>query len=334
MPFAYELEIGATPDEVWRALTEPELTQRWYHRASVTADWRAGGAVSYRWADGTELESGVVLEAEPGRRLVLQTSFVWDDSVRAEPAHSARWDLEAAGPGTRVRVTFEVPEAAAHAHHLIGEEGGYLLRGLRLAVDASEQALIARHDSIGEVEIRDVTPDLVGDYQHFFDEIGFRDNPEWQGCYCGETNLHPDARRGVAGTRAAMSEGIAGGGVTALLAYAGGGPVAWCNYGETTRLAGVMAKLGLDAAEHEGVGSVACFVISSQYRRHGLARRLLEVACERLRERGCTAVEAYPPKGTDSDYPNYRGPLAMYLEAGFEPYRDAGRTQIMRKSLV
>lgn len=333
MRAVHELEIQAPPAEVWRALTDPELTKRWYHDSAVATDWRAGGAISYRWPDGTEVESGVISEIEPGSRLALETRFVWDDSVRGEPAHRTVWQLEPGGAGTLVRLAFEVPEAAVIATGLIGEEGQYSLRGLRLAVDPTAQAEIARLDVIGDLEIRDLTPELVGEYHRFFDEIGFRDHPDWQSCYCAETNLPRDPQRTGAANRAGMTELIRAGEVTALLGFAGGEPVAWCNYGETTRLAGVVAKLGLEAADHEKVGSVACFVISSQYRRHGLSRRLLEVACERLRERGCAQVEAYPPKDSDSDYSNYRGALAMYLAAGFERYREAGRTQIVRKTL-
>jgi len=79
---------------------------------------------------------------------------------------------------------------------------------------------------------------------------------------------------------------------------------------------------------------VACFVIASQYRGHGVATRLLEEALERLRTKGLRAVEAYPPKeGDGTPQGSYRGPLRMYLSAGFEPYREAGNTVIVRKTL-
>jgi len=96
----------------------------------------------------------------------------------------------------------------------------------------------------------------------------------------------------------------------------------------------VAHRYGLEAADQQGVGSVACFVIAAQYRGHGVATRLLEVALERLRAKGFRAVEAYPPKKSDGTAQgSYRGPLEMYLRAGFEPYREAGRTLVVRKAL-
>jgi hypothetical protein len=60
---------------------------------------------------------------------------------------------------------------------------------------------------------------------------------------------------------------------------------------------------------------------------------LLDGAVERLRARGLRAVEAYPRRADDSQHTNYRGPLAMFLRAGFEQYREAGSHLILRKRL-
>jgi GNAT superfamily N-acetyltransferase len=76
-------------------------------------------------------------------------------------------------------------------------------------------------------------------------------------------------------------------------------------------------------------------VIAPPYRRHGLARRLLDAACTGLRERGCTIAEAYPSRdlqsGSDADA--YHGPLSMYLAAGFRPVRDTDRCTVVQKQL-
>ena len=206
--------------------------------------------------------------------------------------------------------------------------------------DPASRAELARVDRIGEVEIRDVSPDLLPAYLEFFDHHAFRDFPEWQSCYCIETHLPADvsddegALRVAEDNRHDMSEAIKRGEVTALIAFDGGKPIGWCNYGESTGLSGLMRRFGLVASDHEGVGSVACFVIASPYRGHGVATLLLEAAVERLRARGLRAVEAYPKRSDDSQHTNYRGPLAMFLRAGFEPYREAGSHLILRKSLV
>jgi GNAT superfamily N-acetyltransferase len=140
--------------------------------------------------------------------------------------------------------------------------------------------------------------------------------------------------RTAAENRRDMSEGIERRRVSALLAMSEGEPVGWCNYGETTHLAGVMKRFKLEAESQRGVGSVACFVIASPYRGHGVASKLLEAAIRRLRARGVREVEAYPPRaGEDTPQGNYRGPMEMYVRAGFEPYRELERNVVMRKKI-
>jgi ribosomal protein S18 acetylase RimI-like enzyme len=140
--------------------------------------------------------------------------------------------------------------------------------------------------------------------------------------------------RTAADNRRDMTQLIGRGGVTALLAYVDGNPVGWCNYGETTRLAGLSRKYKLDPSDHEGVGSIACFVIAAPYRGHGVASRLLDEAIDRLRARGLKAVEAYPSRSADTAQANYHGPLEMFTRAGFQPYRELERFVVVRKELA
>src|SRR6202022_3129765 len=135
-----------------------------------------------------------------------------------------------------------------------------------LAADPAARAEVARLPEIGKVEIHDVSPERVADYQAFFDQDAFRDFPSWSSCYCMEVHhTFSDeewAQRTARENRRDMTELVNRGEVTALLAYAGGKPIGWCNYGETTKLSSVMRHFAKNATEYEGVGSVACFVIA------------------------------------------------------------------------
>lgn len=328
------IELAVPAGDAWAALVVPGLRD-WYYRLTPEGEFVDGGHI--RWMDvhGNLAEESDVIEAAAPRRLVLSTRFTWSPTFAAQDPHRIEWEVVADGDGCRVRLSWQAGEMIATQ---LEAEADAQLRSLRLAVDPVAQAEVARLDEIGEVEIRDVTPERVGDYQAFFDHEAFRDFPSWQFCYCMETHRTQSdeewARRTGADNRRDMSHMIATGKVTALLAYADGKPVGWCNYGETTHLAGVMHRFGRDAADHDGVGSVACFVISSRYRGHGVASRLLDSAVERLRAKGLRAVEAYPGRDYgNSAQSHYRGPLSMFLRAGFEPHRETERYVVVRKPL-
>jgi ribosomal protein S18 acetylase RimI-like enzyme len=327
-----EIELGVPADVVWNALVAPGIRE-WYYRLTPEGDFAKGGHI--KWIDraGKLAEESEVVEVTPSARLVLHTRFLFAPPFAKEDPHTLAYDITPEPSGCRVRMSWS---AGRYVADLFESDGEGVVRGLRLVLDPIAQAEIARLPAIGEVVIHDVTPDRIADYQSFFDNDAFRDYPVWQSCYCMETHLAQTdewAARTAAQNRREMSAMIGEGKVTGLLAYVNGKPVGWCNYGETTRLSGVMNKLGLSAEDHDGVGSVACFVIAAPYRGHGVAASLLDAAIERLRQRGVRAVEAYPRRTEDSAQANYRGPIGMYLRAGFELYSDKDKSVIVRKTL-
>jgi GNAT superfamily N-acetyltransferase len=331
----HELEIGVRPEEVWPGLTEPGRTS-WYFNLTPSGEWRPGEKVEWRFSNGSVGEESTVVEVDPPHRLVLETRMLFEPRFAEDPPYRVAWELEPRPEGTLVRMTREF-EDGRPTSRVLATESGNVLRGLRLAVDPAAQAELARLQSVGPIEVHDVTAGRVADYQRFFDLDAFRDYPAWQFCYCAEPIFSGDAE-GWAGrtqedNRRDIGRMLEAGETTGLLAYADGKPVGWCHYGRTTRLAGVMKHYELEPSSQARVGSIACFVISAPYRGHGVATALLEAACDRLAASGLEWVEAYPRKEQKSPQSNYRGPLAMYLAAGFRPYREAGPSLIVRKPL-
>ena len=328
-----EIKLDVPVKTAWAALVSPER-RRWYLRLTAQGEFRKGEKI--RWVDGggPPAEESEVVEVEAPNRLVLHSRLLYAPVFAAQPPHTITWEVSRSGKGCKVRMSWDASDVVSG---LFESEAENILRALRLEHDAAAQAEIARKPEVGEITVHDVTPDRVADYQSFFDHDAFRDYPAWQSCYCMETHRTQTdeewAVRTAQDNRRDMTKGIQAGDVTALLAYADGKPVGWCNYGESTRLNGVMHRFGLNVADQQGVGSLACFVIAAPYRGHGVATKLLDAALERLRARGVKVAEAYPVKDLKSAQSNYRGPLSMYLAAGFEAYRETGRHLIVRKNL-
>ncbi|HVH51033.1 MAG TPA: SRPBCC domain-containing protein [Gaiellaceae bacterium] len=73
MELTREIELDASREEVWAALTEAERLEEWFAN-DVELDARPGGEAVFRWENGEE-RRGVVEEFEEERRLALR----WDD---------------------------------------------------------------------------------------------------------------------------------------------------------------------------------------------------------------------------------------------------------------
>jgi uncharacterized protein YndB with AHSA1/START domain len=101
MEITREIELPASRDDVWEALTDPERLEDWFAN-EVELDARPGGRGHFRWANGEERHA-VVEQIEPDERLVLR----WDDEGLVELR------LEETETGTRVLVRETSPEFSA-----------------------------------------------------------------------------------------------------------------------------------------------------------------------------------------------------------------------------
>lgn len=121
--FVYPIYVRATPEAVWRALTDPALTRR-YWGAGLHSDWRPGSPVRWQYAPDGELHDmdQVVLVAEPCRRL----AYTWHN-YQPEHAEFFGWSeayLAELSKEPRSAVGFEIePRDAAVVRLTLTHDG-------------------------------------------------------------------------------------------------------------------------------------------------------------------------------------------------------------------
>jgi uncharacterized protein YndB with AHSA1/START domain/DNA-binding transcriptional ArsR family regulator len=94
--YVYTIYIHATPEQVWLALTDPDLTARFWGHAQ-TSTWTVGSRLDHIRGDGTGISdaTGTIVETDPPHRL----AFTFDDPQRIddptfEPS-TVSFDIEA-----------------------------------------------------------------------------------------------------------------------------------------------------------------------------------------------------------------------------------------------
>jgi uncharacterized protein YndB with AHSA1/START domain/DNA-binding transcriptional ArsR family regulator len=70
--YVYVTYVQAAPERVWAALTDTELTARYWGHSNVS-DWRVGSPWEHRRVDGSGIADvlGTVLQCDPPRQLVI-----------------------------------------------------------------------------------------------------------------------------------------------------------------------------------------------------------------------------------------------------------------------
>jgi uncharacterized protein YndB with AHSA1/START domain len=90
----YSVYIKASPDRIWRAITDGDETVRYYYGTRVSSTWEAGAPITYTYPDGSVAADGSVLEIEPGRRVVMSFHPRWDPEIEAEGPVRMTWAIE------------------------------------------------------------------------------------------------------------------------------------------------------------------------------------------------------------------------------------------------
>lgn len=113
--FVYVSYIAATPQRVWDALVNGDLTRQYWKHENIS-DWKPGSKWSHIADDGKRSVKvvGEVLESVPNKRLVM----TWGDAIAAADKVTrsrVAIDIEAVGDMVRLTVTHEelTPEMAS-----------------------------------------------------------------------------------------------------------------------------------------------------------------------------------------------------------------------------
>jgi uncharacterized protein YndB with AHSA1/START domain len=129
--------IDATPDAVWRALTDPAMLAEYMFGATVVSDWQPGSSIVWRGEyQGRPYEDkGRVLRAEPGRVLEY-THFSPLAGLPDEPENYHRVTLELAPETGGTRVTLAQDNNLSEDARQHSERNwGTMLDGLKRVVE-------------------------------------------------------------------------------------------------------------------------------------------------------------------------------------------------------
>jgi uncharacterized protein YndB with AHSA1/START domain/DNA-binding transcriptional ArsR family regulator len=104
--FVYVTYIESTPEKVWHALTDADLTAEYWGHSNVS-DWQVGSTWEHRRTDGTGVADGVgrVVESVEPKRLVLTWGAPGEE--RADGPSRVTFDVEPYVEIVRLTVTHE-----------------------------------------------------------------------------------------------------------------------------------------------------------------------------------------------------------------------------------
>lgn len=151
--FVYTTYIRTTPEQLWRGLTDPAFTRR-YWRLAFESDWTTGSAYTLRLDQGDVViadPAQVVLESDPYRRLsytwhtftpewaaAYQISDEYLARVASEPRSTVTFDLEPAGDLVKLTVRHDGFGPGSAVLPGISEGWPRILSGLKTLMETGD----------------------------------------------------------------------------------------------------------------------------------------------------------------------------------------------------
>jgi uncharacterized protein YndB with AHSA1/START domain/DNA-binding transcriptional ArsR family regulator len=135
----YQLFIKATPERVWEAMTNPELTTRYFGGPRVFSDLTIGSPFNYLTPEGTIVVEGEVVESDPPRRLVHTWRATWNADTAQDAPSRVTWELDAQGEGmTRLTVVHDEFDGETATYRETSSGWSWVLSNLKTLLETGD----------------------------------------------------------------------------------------------------------------------------------------------------------------------------------------------------
>ncbi|MBS4220976.1 metalloregulator ArsR/SmtB family transcription factor [Bacillus sp. FJAT-49711] len=86
--------IKSTPEEIWKALTDPNMTSKYWYNGSIHSDWKPGSPFEILNPQGKVQAKGTIIVFEPVRKLMMSWELVsLPETVEEQPSRLT-WEIE------------------------------------------------------------------------------------------------------------------------------------------------------------------------------------------------------------------------------------------------
>jgi uncharacterized protein YndB with AHSA1/START domain len=143
--FVYVTYIRTTPEKLWRALTDPEFTRRYWVQTWQDCEWKVGATWRLMKPDGRAADTGEVLEIEPGRRLVLSWRNELFPDAHAEGHSRLTYEIEPVGESVKLTVIHEMDKPASKLIGMVSNGWPHILASLKSLLETGESLAETRH---------------------------------------------------------------------------------------------------------------------------------------------------------------------------------------------
>ena len=132
------IEINASRDAVWQALTDPEQVKEYMHGTTIASDWKVGSPITWsgEWKGTSYQDKGTVLAFEPEKELsTTYWSSMGGKEDKPENYYTVTYTLEGSNGKTTLTLHQDGNETQEAADTMAENNWGPVLEGLKAVAE-------------------------------------------------------------------------------------------------------------------------------------------------------------------------------------------------------
>ena len=130
-----QIFIRTTPERLWNALINGDMTRQYYFETQVVSNWQVGADYQYIKADGSPMIRGEIVEINPPHKLVMTFHVLWSTPERAKHKSLVTFEIEPHDNICKLTLTHADLEAQASG---IKEGWSEILSGLKTLLETGQ----------------------------------------------------------------------------------------------------------------------------------------------------------------------------------------------------
>jgi uncharacterized protein YndB with AHSA1/START domain len=136
--FVYVTYIRTTPEKLWQALIDPELTRQYWVETWQESEWKVGTAWRIMIPDGRVAASGTVIEIDPPKRLVLSWRNEFKPELREEGYSRLTYEFEPQGDTVKLTIRHEIDKPDSKLIQAVSNGWPHLLASLKSLLETGQ----------------------------------------------------------------------------------------------------------------------------------------------------------------------------------------------------
>jgi len=132
----FQIWIRTTPEALWDAITNPEITKQYFHGSIVVSDWKPGSAITYL-IEGEHALDGSIIECNPPHRLVVTFQMTYNELAKGDRPTRVSWEIEQLGDLCKLTLLHDDFDGETTTYREVASAAGwpYILSSLKTLLE-------------------------------------------------------------------------------------------------------------------------------------------------------------------------------------------------------